>query len=268
MNYRKNSKFLETFLNENGVMRFNLNSPENLNALSENMMDLIQNGLDKASLDKNVRVIIISGEGSTFSSGHDLKELKAARKGTDKGKKYFLKIMKKCSKMMQTIIKCPKPIIAEVAGTATAAGCQLVASCDLAYASSSAKFATPGVNIGLFCSTPMVALSRNASSKQSMEMLLTGDLISAEEAEQKGLINKSLSGDDLENYLLEKAKKISSKSSTTLKIGKKAFYRQIEMPLDKAYEYASQVMVENMMDQDAKEGIEAFLEKRNPNWKK
>ena len=146
MNYRKNSKVLETYLNENGVMRFNLNSPENLNALSENMMDLIQNGLDKAGLDKNVRVIIISGEGSTFSSGHDLKELKAARKGADKGKKYFLKIMKKCSKMMQTIIKCPKPIIAEVAGTATAAGCQLVASCDLAYASSSAKFATPGVN--------------------------------------------------------------------------------------------------------------------------
>ena len=173
MNYRKNSKVLETFLNDNGVMRFNLNSPENLNALSENMMDLIQNGLDKASLDKNVRVIIISGEGSTFSSGHDLKELIAARKGADKGKKYFLKIMKKCSKMMQTIIKCPKPIIAEIEGTATAAGCQLVASCDLAYASSLAKFATPGVNIGLFCSTPMVAISRNLSNKHSMEMLLT-----------------------------------------------------------------------------------------------
>ena len=141
MNYRKNSKVLETYLNENGVIRFNLNSPENLNALSENMMDLIQKALNKASLNKNVRVIIISGEGSTFSSGHDLKELKAARKGADKGKKYFLKIMKKCSKMMQTIIKCPKPIIAEVAGTATAAGCQLVASCDfcLLYTSPSPR---------------------------------------------------------------------------------------------------------------------------------
>jgi len=169
---------------------------------------------------------------------------------------------------MQTIVNHPKPVIAQVEGVATAAGCQLALSCDLVYASSTSRFATPGVNIGLFCSTPMVALSRNASSKQSMEMLLTGDLISADEAEKKGLINKSVSGEELENYLLEKAKKISSKSSTTLKIGKKAFYRQIEMPLDQAYEYASQVMVENMMDQDAKEGIEAFLEKRNPNWKK
>ena len=160
-------------------MRFNLNSPENLNALSENMMDLIQNSLDKASLDKNVRVIIISGEGSTFSSGHDLKELKAARKGADKGKKYFLKIMKKCSKMMQTIIKCPKPIIAEVEGTATAAGCQLVASCDLAYSTKDALFATPGVNIGLFCSTPMVAVSRKIRRKPMMKMLLTGEPIKA-----------------------------------------------------------------------------------------
>ena len=267
MNYRKNSKVLETFLNENGVMRFNLNSPENLNALSENMMDLIQNGLDKASLDKNVRVIIISGEGSTFSSGHDLKELKAARKSADKGKKYFLKIMKKCSKMMQTIIKCPKPIIAEVAGTATAAGCQLVASCDLAYASSSAKFATPGVNIGLFCSTPMVAISRNLSNKHSMEMLLTGELISSDKASKIGLINDVVEKSTLKDFVLNKAQKISKKSSVTLKIGKEAFYKQLDMKLSDAYDYASKVMAQNMLKLDAKEGIDAFIDKREPIWK-
>ena len=266
MNYRKNSKILETYLNENGVMRLNLNSPENLNALSENMMDLIQNGLDKASLDKNVRVIIISGEGSTFSSGHDLKELKAARKGADKGKKYFLKIMKKCSKMMQTIIKCPKPIIAEVAGTATAAGCQLVASCDLAYASSSAKFATPGVNIGLFCSTPMVAISRNLSNKHSMEMLLTGELISSVKAAKIGLINEVMDDDSLHKHITEIALKISKKSAMTLKTGKEAFYKQIDMTLPEAYDFASRVMVENMLKLDANEGIDAFIEKRKPNW--
>ena len=267
MNYKKNSKILETYLNENGVMRFNLNSPENLNALSENMMDLIQNGLDKAGLDKNVRVIIISGEGSTFSSGHDLKELKAARKGADKGKKYFLKIMKKCSKMMQTIIKCPKPIIAEVAGTATAAGCQLVASCDLAYASSSAKFATPGVNIGLFCSTPMVAISRNLSNKHSMEMLLTGELISSDKASKIGLINDVVEKSTLKDFVLNKAQKISKKSSVTLKIGKEAFYKQLDMKLSDAYDYASKVMAQNMLKLDAKEGIDAFIDKREPIWK-
>ena len=266
MSYRKNSKVLETNLNKNGVMRFNLNSPENLNALSENMMDLIQNGLDKASLDKNVRVIIIAGEGSTFSSGHDLKELKAARKNTDKGRKYFLKVMKKCSKIMQTIIKCPKPIIAEVAGTATAAGCQLVASCDLAYASNLAKFATPGVNIGLFCSTPMVAISRNLTNKHSMEMLLTGELISSNNAAKIGLINDVVEATKLKDFVLDKAQKISKKSSITLKIGKEAFYKQLDMKLSDAYDYASNVMVKNMLKLDAKEGIEAFIEKRKPNW--
>ena len=230
------------------------------------MMDLIQNSLDKASLDKNVRVIIISGEGSTFSSGHDLKELRSARKNTDKGKKYFLKVMKKCSKMMQTIIKCPKPIIAEVAGTATAAGCQLVASCDLAYASNSAKFATPGVNIGLFCSTPMVAISRNLTNKHSMETLLTGELISSNKAAKIGLINDVVEATKLKNFVLNKAQKISKKSSVTLKIGKEAFYKQLDMKLSDAYDYASNVMVENMLKLDAKEGIEAFIEKRKPNW--
>ena len=267
MNYRKNSKMLETHLNKNGVMRFNINSPENLNALSEIMMDLIQNSLEKATLDKNVRVIIIAGEGSTFSSGHDLKELRAARKNADKGKKYFLKIMKKCSKMMQTIIKCPKPIIAEVAGTATAAGCQLVASCDLAYASSLAKFATPGVNIGLFCSTPMVAISRNLANKHSMEMLLTGELISSNKAEKIGLINEVVEINNLKDFVQNKAEKISKKSSMTLKIGKEAFYKQIDMKLSDAYDYASKIMVQNMLKLDAKEGIDAFIDKREPSWK-
>ena len=264
---RKNSEILETSLNKEGILRLNLNSPENLNALSENMINLIQKNIDNAANDKNARVIIISAEGTTFSSGHDLKELKTARKNTDKGKKYYLKIMKKCSKMMQSIINNPKPVIAEVDGVATAAGCQLVASCDLAYANNSAKFATPGVNIGLFCSTPMVAISRNISNKHSMEMLLTGDLISSEQAAKIGLINEVSYEDKLKDFVLNKALKISKKSAITLKIGKQAFYKQIDMKLSDAYNYASKVMVENMLKLDAKEGIDAFINKRKPNWK-
>ena len=249
-----------------GIVEIKLNDPSHQNTLSEKMIDELQSTFDDLR-DGSSRVLILSSTGKVFSAGHNLKELKAARSHPDQGKEYFQFILKKCSTLMQSIVNHPKPVIAKVEGVATAAGCQLALSCDLVYASSSSRFATPGVNIGLFCSTPMVALSRNSSSKNSMEMLLTGDLISAEEAENKGLINKCLPQGELEGYLLEKANKISSKSSTTLKIGKKAFYRQIEMPLAEAYEYASQVMVENMMDQDAKEGIEAFLEKRSPNWK-
>ena len=174
--------------------------------------------------------------------------------------------MAKCSKLMQTIVNNPKPVIAEVDGIATAAGCQLVASCDLAYASKSATFATPGVNIGLFCSTPMVAVSRNISNKHSMEMLLTGDLISADKAEKIGLINKAVDNSSLKKQTLEAAKKISKKSAMTLKIGKEAFYRQIDMTLSDAYDYASNIMVENMLKLDAEEGIGAFIEKRKPNW--
>ena len=266
MNIRKNSEILETSLTSNGVLRLNLNSPENLNALSENMIDLMQKNIDKGGSDKNVRVIIISAEGTTFSSGHDLKELKKARKNSDRGKKYYSKIMNKCSKMMQSIINNPKPVIAEVGGVATAAGCQLVASCDLAYANTSAKFATPGVNIGLFCSTPMVAISRNLSNKHSMEMLLIGELISSEKAAAIGLINEVLQDDKLKNFVLNKAIKISKKSAVTLKIGKHAFYKQIDMKLSDAYDYASKTMVENMLKLDAKEGIDAFINKRKPKW--
>jgi len=267
MRIKKNSKILETSLNNEGILRLNLNCPENSNALSENMIDLIRKNIDRAGSDKRVRVIIISSEGSTFSSGHDLKEMKLARNNADKGKIFFKKIMKKCSNMMQAIINNPKPVIAEIRGTATAAGCQLVASCDLAYANKTAKFATPGVNIGLFCSTPMVALSRNLSNKHSMEMLLTGDLISSEKASQIGLINACVDNNELKNYVETQALKISKKSSVTLKIGKKAFYKQINMTLSKAYDYASSVMVKNMLKFDAKEGIDAFIAKRYPMWK-
>jgi len=262
----KNSEILETSLSEKGIMRINLNDPTNMNALSRKMIDQMQNHIDKAASNENVRVIIISAEGSTFSAGHDLKELKLARDNSDKGKKFYNEIMNKCSQMMQSIINNPKPVIAEVGGIATAAGCQLVASCDLAYASKSAKFATPGVNIGLFCSTPMVALSRNISNKHSMEMLLIGDPISSEKALQIGLINDVKENDELKQYVETQAFKITKKSTSTLKIGKEAFYKQIDMTLSDAYNYASNVMVENMLKHDAREGIDAFIEKREPNW--
>ena len=266
MDFKENNNLLKTSLNSNGILRILLDNPKNHNVLSEQIMTLIQSSLDDASINKNVRVIIISAEGPSFSAGHDLKELKAGRKNTDKGENYFIEIMTKCSKLMQSIVNNPKPVIAEVAGTATAAGCQLVASCDLAYAGKSARFATPGVNIGLFCSTPMVALSRNVTNKNSMEMLLTGELISSEKAEKIGLINKVIDDSNLQSYTLKMALKISKKSSMTVKIGKKAFYKQVDMTLSEAYDYASKVMVDNMLKVDAEEGIDAFIEKRNPNW--
>ena len=266
MNSKRNSEILEITYLDNSIMRINLNDPTNLNALSEKMIDLIQKNLDEAALNKDVRAIIISSEGSTFSSGHDLKELKSARKNQDKGKSFFNKIMVKCSKMMQSIIKNPKPVIAEVGGTATAAGCQLVASCDLAYGTKDALFATPGVNIGLFCSTPMVAVSRKINRKPMMEMLLTGQPITANSAKEIGLINDYFSNKKLNSEILKIAKLIASKSNLTIKIGKQAFYKQLEMPLKKAYAYTSKMMTENMMANDAQEGISAFLEKRKPKW--
>ena len=266
MNSKINNNIVKTSINSEGIFRLILNNPNNHNVLSEEMMKNIQTVLDEATNDSKTRVIIISAEGSTFSAGHDLKELKSKRQNSDKGKDYFKKIMLKCSKLMQSIVKNPKPIIAEVSGVATAAGCQLVASCDLAYAGPTAKFATPGVNIGLFCSTPMVALSRNISNKHSMEMLLTGDLISSSKAAKIGLINEMVDEDSLKSFVLDKAIKISKKSAMTLKIGKEAFYNQIDMSLSEAYDYASNVMVENMLKFDAKEGMDAFIDKRIPNW--
>ena len=266
MNIKKNNEILKSSLNKQGILRLTLCCLHNHNALSEEMMFNIQSALDETLNDERIRVIIISADGPTFSAGHDLKELTQGRKNLDKGREYFKETMTKCSRLMQTIVNNPKPVIAEVAGIATAAGCQLVASCDLAYASKSAKFSTPGVNIGLFCSTPMVAVSRSISNKHSMEMLLSGELVSADKAEKIGLINKSIEDSLLKKHTLDMAIKISKKSSLTLKIGKEAFYKQINMTLSEAYDYASNVMVENMLKFDAEEGIKAFIEKRKPNW--
>ena len=266
MNGKNNNQLVKTSVLSDCILRVTLNNPSQHNVLSEEMMTNIQSVFDKSYNDKSIRVIIISAEGKTFSAGHDLKQLKKGRNNPDKGRDYFKKVMIKCSKLMQSIINNPKPVIAEVGGIATAAGCQLVASCDLAYGGTSSKFATPGVNIGLFCSTPMVALSRTVSNKHSMEMLLNGDLISSKKAAEIGLINDVIEDIDLKNVVFEKALKISKKSSMTLKIGKQAFYNQINMKLTEAYDYASNVMVENMLKIDAEEGIDAFLNKRNPNW--
>ena len=266
MNDANNNQLVKTSVHSDCIFRISLNNAAHHNVLSEEMMTAIQSVLDKSANDKLIRVIVISAEGKTFSAGHDLKQLKKGRLNSDKGRDYFKKVMFQCSKLMQSIINNPKPIIAEVAGTATAAGCQLVASCDLAYGGKSSKFATPGVNIGLFCSTPMVALSRTVSNKHSMEMLLNGDLISSNKAAEIGLINEVVEDNDLKNVVLEKALKISKKSSMTLKIGKQAFYNQINMNLSEAYDYASNIMVENMLKIDAEEGIDAFINKRNPNW--
>jgi enoyl-CoA hydratase/carnithine racemase len=213
-----------------------------------------------------VRVVVLAANGPAYSAGHDLKELDARRSDADRGHGYFTHIMKLCSRVMQQIVMLPQPVIAAVQATATAAGCQLVASCDLAVASKAAKFATPGVNIGLFCSTPMVALSRNITRKAAMEMLLTGEMISAEDAARIGLVNHVVAPGKERDEALKLARKIASKSSLTVKIGKEGFYRQLEMPLAEAYDYVSEVMVENMLARDAEEGIAAFIEKRDPKW--
>lgn len=250
-----------------GILRLTLSHEARRNALSEAMMDKLTSAITAAGQDSAVRVIILAARGKVFSSGHDLKEMTAGRNAPDGGKAYFTKVMSICSHMMQTIVNCPKPIIAEVAGIATAAGCQLVASCDLAVAANTAQFSTPGVHIGLFCSTPMVALSRNVSHKHAMEMLLTGDMISAARAAEIGLVNQVTEPDHLAEASQIMAQKIASKSSLTIATGKQAFYQQREMPLADAYSYASEVMVNNMMAQDAEEGINAFIEKRPAQWK-
>ena len=249
-----------------GILRLTLQDERRRNALSEAMLKELGTAVKAAGENPAVRVIVIASIGPAFSAGHDLKEMTAGREAGDRGRAYFSKIMNLCSGVMQTIVNCPKPVIAEVRGVATAAGCQLVASCDLALAADTARFSTPGVNIGLFCSTPMVALSRNVSHKHAMEMLLTGDMVSASKAAEIGLINRAVPEEDLTRDTSELAQKIASKSSMTMATGKKAFYRQSEMSLDEAYKYASGVMVENMLAQDAEEGIGAFIEKRHPKW--
>ena len=263
----KVNKILKIDQTPKGILRLVLNDPENKNALSDQMMAQLKEEIFKASTDNSIKVVIISAVGNVFCSGHNLKELTDARSNEDGGKSYFLDLFNSCSSLMQMIISCSKPVIAEINGIATAAGCQLVASCDLAIASDSSKFATPGVNIGLFCSTPMVALSRNVSKKDSMKMLLTGDMINAEEAKRISLINDHVSADKLNDSVMSLAKKIASKPLSTVKIGKDAFYRQYEMSLTEAYEFTSKVMTDNSLSEDAMEGIASFLEKRNPVWR-
>lgn len=249
-----------------GILRLTLNDQRRRNALSLDMLSLLRLALDQAALEPSVRVIVLAASGPAFCAGHDLKEMTRARQAPDHGRAFFADTMAGCSAVMQAIVNHPKPVIAEVGGVATAAGCQLVASCDLAYASPDARFATPGVNIGLFCSTPMVALSRNVASKQAMEMLLTGDMIEPDRAAAIGLVNRVVPTEQLAEYTTDIARKIARKSSMTLETGKKAFYRQREMALAEAYEYTSEVMVENMLKRDAEEGINAFIEKRTPRW--
>ena len=248
------------------MLRLTLNRASARNALSEGLMAALQSALDTAANDKSVRVVIIGADGPAFSAGHDLKEMTTRRSDADKGRAYFAALFTQCSKLMQTIVRHPRPVIAQVQGIATAAGCQLVASCDLAVASSAARLATPGVNMDLFCSTPMVALSPNVARKQAMEMLLTGEMISADAAQRIGLINHVVAPEALEAKTMKLAQQIATKPHGTLKIGKEAFYRQLEMGLAEAYDHASRVMTENMLAAEAAEGIGAFVEKREPKW--
>lgn len=260
------NKILLRNLDEDGILRLTMNDSGRRNALSDAMLGELASAFADAGSDPAVRVVILAANGPAFCAGHDLKEMTAGRTGDDRGRAYFTKVMGMCSGVMQAIVNCPKPVIAEVEGIATAAGCQLAASCDLAVAADTARFSTPGVHIGLFCSTPMVALSRNVSNKHALEMLLTGDMTSATRAAEIGLVNRTVPAESLRDATLEIARKIASKSSMTLATGKRAFYAQREMPLSEAYDYASNVMVENMLARDAEEGIGAFIEKRAPQW--
>lgn len=243
-----------------------LNRPEARNCLSEALIADLHAAIDAVRDDKAVRAVVIAAAGKAFSSGHDLKELTARRTDADGGRAFFAQMMTACSAMMQSIVHLPKPVVAAVQGVATAAGCQLVASCDLAIASEQATFATPGVDIGLFCSTPMVALSRNVPRKQAMEMLLTGEPVNATRARDIGLVNRVVAHGTERDAAIALAQQVARKSAHTIKIGKEAFYRQVEMSLADAYRFASEVMTENMMARDAEEGICAFVEKRVPTW--
>jgi enoyl-CoA hydratase/carnithine racemase len=245
-----------------GIKNVIINEPKTYNSLSFKTLSELLKSFKKLDKDNYTKVIILEGAGKGFSAGHNLKEIRSLNK-----KSKYLKLFNLCSKLMMQIVEGRKPVIAKIHGAAYAAGCQLVASCDLAYSTNTATFATPGVNIGLFCSTPMVAISRKVNRKNMMKMLLTGEFIKANHAKKIGLINDHFSESKLNNEVLKLAKKIASKSNLAIKIGKKAFYGQLEMPLRKAYIYSSKMMTLNMMAMDAKEGISAFLEKRKPKWK-
>jgi enoyl-CoA hydratase/carnithine racemase len=249
-----------------GIALLSLNRPQVRNTLSEAMLAALRDEFDSIASDNKVRAVIVSHNGPAFCAGHDMKEMTAHRSDPDRGRGYYKTLMQRCSALMMSIQKLPQPVIAAVEGFATAAGCQLVASCDLAVASETARFSTPGVHIGLFCSTPMVALSRNVANKHAMEMLLTGDMVSAEDAYRIGLVNRVVPAGKASEHALELARQIASKSMLTVKLGKEAFYRQRELSLADAYKLTVDVMVENMMARDAEEGIGAFIEKRDPTW--
>ena len=258
----KKFKNLKFSISKEGIARIILNDSRTYNSLSLETIKSLLSLFKMLNNDKKSKVIIIEGSGKGFSAGHNLKEIKQL-----KNRASYKRLFDYCSKLMLMITSHNKPIIAKVHGAAFAAGCQLVASCDLAFSTSSSIFATPGVNIGLFCSTPMVALTRNVNRKQSMKMLLTGEHIKASYAKEIGLINDFFSEKKLENEVIKISKLIASKSHLVIKFGKEAFYKQLEMPLDKAYKYTGDVMVKNMMSRDAKEGINAFIDKRSPVWK-
>jgi enoyl-CoA hydratase/carnithine racemase len=247
--------------NDRGVLRLTLNRPDARNALSVALMSALLQALARAATDPQARVVVIAGSGPAFCAGHDLRELR-----TDQQRETYERVFDQCSELMLAIVRLPKPVIAEVHGVATAAGCQLVATCDLAVAAEDARFATPGVNIGLFCSTPMVALTRAVGRKAAMEMLLTGKLVDAETAQAIGLINRVVPREGLRDAVDGLAREIASKSALTVKIGKEAFYRQAELDLAAAYRYAAEIMTRNMLARDAGEGIDAFLAKREPLW--
>ena len=251
---------------KNSVAYILLNSPDTLNSLSDEMLAALTKEFENLKNDPKIRAVVLEGAGKAFCAGHNLKQMTKGRKAEDGGKAYFLDLFKRCARMMMLIQKLPQPVIAKVHGIATAAGCQLVATCDLAIAEKSTKFGVNGVNIGLFCSTPMVALSRNITRKKAFEMLTTGDFISAEQAKTLGLINRVV---EIENFDLETeklAEQIASKLGVAVKIGKEAFYKQLEMPISEAYEYTGRVMAENMMFRQTEKGIDAFLNKREPTW--
>ncbi len=248
------------------IATLTMNAPERLNALSEEMLGALQSEFDALAQDRSVRVIVLKGAGRVFCAGHDLKQMTAARAGEDGGRAYFEALFDKCAKMMQSITALPQPVIAQVHGIATAAGCQLVASCDLAVAAEDTRFGVNGVNIGLFCSTPMVALSRNIGRKKAFELLTTGDFLSAPQAEEHGLINRAVPAEQLESETNALAAQIASKLAVAVKIGKSAYYTQLEMGLEEAYAYTGRAIVENMLHRDTEEGIAAFLDKRAPNW--
>ena len=250
----------------NAVAHLHMNAPERLNALSDEMLAALQSEFDALKDDRSVRAIVLSGAGKAFCAGHDLKQMTAGRQSEDGGKAYFKDLFDRCARMMLTVQSLPQPVIAKVHGIATAAGCQLVATCDMAVAAEGTRFGVNGVNIGLFCSTPMVALSRNIHRKKAFEMLTTGRFLDASEAEAQGLVNRVVPHDHLDQAATELAETVAGKLGAAVRVGKQAFYQQATMSTAEAYAYTGDVMVENMLYRDTEEGISAFLEKRPPNW--